>query len=249
MNMKNLNKLYDRLSARERLTLLISASLRGDRVERQRLLDSAPSNHYAIPHHHGLAQALAEAATMHVLTLLDIAASYWQWWGLWGWSELRNQSEAAADPAAADRAHGADDEEGEVLRLMCMSRYQAFLFVTHRDGWRQFCKEWPIEPEALLQSKPGWDMILRTEAEARQHAYSPQEAALFLFSETPLPEEAEVEEEEAEVEEEEAEAEEEGEVEEFELPEVPTAAALARDWHTVIALYLERRGGNADADQ
>ena len=49
MNTNNLNKLYDRLTARERLTLLISASVRGDPVERQRLLDSAPSKPYAIP--------------------------------------------------------------------------------------------------------------------------------------------------------------------------------------------------------
>jgi len=227
MNTKNLNKLYDRLSARERLTLLISASVRGDPVERQRLLDSAPSKAYAIPHHHGLAQALAEASTMHVLTLLDIAASLWQWWGLWGWSELRNQRETAPDSAGADDAHSADDEEGEVLRLMCMVRYQAFLFVTHREGWRQFCKEWPIDPEALLQSQPSWDMVLRSEAQARQYAYSPQDAALFLLSETPLPEEAEAE--------------------EFELPQVPTVAGLAREWHTIIALHLETHQGNADA--
>jgi hypothetical protein len=57
--------------------LLVAASARTDAVERQRLVDSAPSRPLEVPHHHGLATALAEAADFHLLTLLDLAASYW----------------------------------------------------------------------------------------------------------------------------------------------------------------------------
>ena len=218
MNTNNLNKLYDRLTARERLTLLISASARGDPVDRQRLLASAPSQPYAIPHHHAVAQAFAWASTMHVLTLLDIAASFWQWWGLWGWGELRSQRRSVPDQAGAAAAKDAKEEEGELVRDMCMVRYQAYLFVTHREGWRQFCKEWPIEPEALLQSNPGWDMVVRTEAQARQHAYCPEDAAMFLLSEIRLPEE--------------------GTYEELELPRVLTVAEVAHAWHQVIDVQV-----------
>ena len=61
MNPKVLTKYYDRLTARERLPLLIAASVRGDPLERQQLLDSAPRAHVALRHHHALGQALAEA--------------------------------------------------------------------------------------------------------------------------------------------------------------------------------------------
>jgi hypothetical protein len=109
-------------------------------------------------------------------------------------------------------------EEEERFRVRSMVRYQAFLFVTHREGWRQFCRERPLEPEALLQIKPGWDMVTRTEGPAREHAYSPEEAALFLLSQTPLPEEP------AE--------------EDFDLPQVVTVTELAQVWRALIDLQV-----------
>jgi hypothetical protein len=69
-----------------------------------------------------------------------------------------------------------------------MARYQAFQLVTHLDGWRHFCRGWHIEPEALLDFKPGWDMVARTEARTREHAFPFEDAAMFLLSQRPLPE-------------------------------------------------------------
>jgi len=223
MNPKVLTKLYDQLTARERLTLLIAASVRDDPVDRQRLLDSAPSTSYRLPHHHARAHALCEAATMQLLTLLELAASFWHGWGLWGWSERRSQRQTAADQAGAKDTEEAENEEAKAVRTLCMVRYQAYLFVTHRDGWRQFCKEWPLEPEALLQIQPGWDMVVRTEAQARQLAYSREDAAMFLLSETQLPEE--------------------GTDEELELPRVLTVAEVAQAWHKVIDVQLATHPG------
>jgi hypothetical protein len=111
------------------------------------------------------------------------------------------------------------DEEDELARTLFMVRYQAYLFVTHREGWRKFCREWPLEPDALLQIQPGWDMVVRTEAQARQHAYSVEDAAMFLLSETRLPENAADE--------------------EFELPQVVTVADLAQVWHTFMDMQVK----------
>ena len=77
MNTKTLSKLYDRLTARERLPLIIAAARRSDAVERRRLVDAAPSLRLEVSDHHGLAIALAEAAHVHLLTLLGLAVSYW----------------------------------------------------------------------------------------------------------------------------------------------------------------------------
>jgi hypothetical protein len=223
MNPKVLTKYYDQLTARERLTLLVAASVRSDAVERQRLLDSAPKAAYWIRHHHLLAQALLEAATVHLLTLLDVAANFWHWWGLWGWRELKRQRPTIPDQVAPDIADDPEDEEAKVVRTLGMVRYQAYLFVTHREGWRQFCQAWTIEPEALLQIQPGWEMVTRTEAQAREHAYSQEDAAMFLLSEMRLPEDVPDE--------------------ELEVPQVLTAADLAQVWHTVIDLQVTRHQG------
>jgi hypothetical protein len=127
------------------------------------------------------------------------------------------------DQARADAADESEDEEAAIVRTLCMVRYQAYLFVTHREGWRQFCREWPIDPDVLLQIKPGWDMVMRTETQAREHAYSQEDAAMFLLSETRLPEESEAE--------------------EFDLPRVLTVTDLAQVWHTVIDMQLKTHQG------
>src|SRR5437763_1672986 len=124
MNTKNLAKNYDRLTARERLPLLLAASAREDAVERQRLLDSAPRIDLRAPHHHGLGEALFTAAHFHMMTQLDLAAKYWQWWGLWGWHCLRRENEKVQGSAPGKRAAAA--AKTEEVRLYSLARYHAF---------------------------------------------------------------------------------------------------------------------------
>jgi hypothetical protein len=67
MNTNCLNKLYPELTAKERLALMIAARRRGDASERKRLAESAPQQCFAVSHHHYLANALIEAAHLHLL--------------------------------------------------------------------------------------------------------------------------------------------------------------------------------------
>jgi hypothetical protein len=218
------DKLYDQLTARERLLPIIAAARRADAVERRRSVGPAPSVRFEVPHHSSLATALTEAAPIHPVTLLDLAASDWQWWGLWGWQGRSRPSAAARDPGGAADAADARSEDAKELRRYGMVRYQAFLFVTHVDGRRQFCHEWHVEPEALLDFKPGWDMGTRTEARAREQAFQPEEAATFLLSETPLPEGAAGE--------------------ECTLPEVLAVQSLADVWHAFIDRQVKSPRGH-----
>jgi hypothetical protein len=217
MNSNNLNKLYDQLSARERLSLLVAASARADAVDRPRLQSSAPRLRLEAPHHYLLGTALVEAADLHLLILLELAASYWQWWGLWGWHGQRRQTQSVPKHGRAGSAGDPRAEDAKEFRLCCMVRYQAFLFLTHIEGWTQFCGELSMDPIVFLQCLPGWDMVTRTEAPAREQAFTREDAAMFLLSQTPLAEESDAE--------------------EFELPQVPTVQGLAQDWHT----FLEHR--------
>jgi hypothetical protein len=217
MNTNDLARLYDRLTPRERLPLIVAASVRGDAVERARLTASAPSMGLAVPHHYTLARALSEAAHMQMVTLLNVAANFWQWWGLWGWHG-RAPGKIGPHRRRAGKRKGAAADAEEV-RLDSMGRYPAFLFVVHFDGWKQFCSELTVDPDALLEIMPGWDMIGRTETQARERAFAREDAALFLLSER-LPARDAVS-------------------EEVNLPQVVTAEGLAQDWHAFVEQYAE----------
>src|SRR6516164_4054709 len=82
MNFHHLTKLYNELTPSERLSLIVAAGARGDQAEQKRLSASAPKEAYEVPNYYGLANALKEAGHFHLLTLLDLAANFWQWWGL-----------------------------------------------------------------------------------------------------------------------------------------------------------------------
>jgi hypothetical protein len=182
MNTDHLAKLYDRLTPRERLPLLIAAGLRGDEVERERLRASAPMEQFHVADYHGLARALMKAVDLHLLTLLDLAANFWQWWGFWMIDGVRDRGAAGATDTGQRRQSRA--EISQEARTEGIVRYYASRFVAHVDGWKQFCLEMHLDPEAQLDFMPGWDMITRTEPPARKLAFSPDEAAMFMRSET-----------------------------------------------------------------
>jgi hypothetical protein len=75
MNTNALAKLYDRLTPRERLPLIMAASARGDEQERSRLMASAPRVAYQVPDHFGLAMSFQEVGNHHFMQLLHISAN------------------------------------------------------------------------------------------------------------------------------------------------------------------------------
>jgi hypothetical protein len=181
MNLHPLTKLYDRLTPLERLPLVIAAGARGDTVEQAKLSGSAPKQLFHVPDYYGLAQALRRAANLHLLTLLDLAANFWQWWGL---SMLHAVGKGSVAGAKKGQGAKAKAETAQTARAGAIACYYASRFVAHVDGWKQFCSEMRIDPEVLLQFMPGWDMITRTEGQARERAFTPEEAAWFVRCET-----------------------------------------------------------------
>jgi hypothetical protein len=181
MNTQPLSRLYDQLKPRERLALIVAAAQRGHDIEKQRLVASAPTecleqSDYA-PH----AQALEEIANFHLLVLLDLGMHLWQGWGLWMIRSLRNQ---AVDSPTKGRRGKAKAAMASGTRAGCVVSYYAARFVAYVDGWKQFCAELLIDPQALLHSMIGWDNIVQTESKARELAFSPEDAAWFVRLET-----------------------------------------------------------------
>jgi hypothetical protein len=181
MNTKYLAKLYDQLTPRERLPLIMAAGARSDEAEQKRLCASAPKETYEVPNYYGLAKALKEAGYFHLLTLLDLAANFWQWWGLWASYVLREPGETANKKSRRGQKKSL---QGLERRAGGIVRYYASRFVAHVEGWKQFCSELQIDPEAQLNFMIGWETIRRTEESARNLAFTDEQAVLFVHLES-----------------------------------------------------------------
>ena len=121
MNTKGLAKLYDRLTPRERLPLILAASARGDDVEGQRLAQSAPRMALRLPDYHGLGEGLFLASLFHLIGVLDVTALFWL-----------TQGRLAEWQAWAD-------EDDSLNQMDAKVRMWAYVLTAKRDGWRRFC--------------------------------------------------------------------------------------------------------------
>jgi hypothetical protein len=157
MNTNALTKHYDVLTPVERLPLLHAAAARGDDVERDRLMRSAPRVTYSVPDHFGLAQAFDEISMFHLLDLLDTAAEYHR--ALW----IAESEE--------------DDVAGRMLDVALMNGY---VFKVHLQGWRLFCSEHGFDPERYWSLLPGCETIRRTEKLAAHAAFLAEGAAAYV---------------------------------------------------------------------
>src|SRR5262245_50669880 len=104
MTTTKLAKLYDHLTPRERLPLLVAAGRRGDEAERERLVRSAPRVCYKLTDYHGLADAVQMVFMWHMIERLDLGARYWLLSGL---LEDLEAGETPAEQKRADRNEAA----------------------------------------------------------------------------------------------------------------------------------------------
>jgi hypothetical protein len=191
MNRDALGRLYNQLTPRERLPLLMAAHRRGDATEYQRLSDSVPKRTFQVADYYPLAKALDEAVYLHLLCLLDLAGAFWQCWGLCMVSaplrapeeEKKNQRRRRT-LVGTQKCPGAAAGGINASRPRSLMRYYASRFAAHVSGWKQFCADLPIDPEALLQFRIGWGLVTQTEKATRALVFSAEEAAEFLRRET-----------------------------------------------------------------
>ena len=220
MTTNPVSRMYDCLTPRERLPLLVAAARRGDAVESQRLQMSAPKQKWEMPDYVPHADAFNEVVHYHLLTVLDLGMHFWQWWGLWLTRGLRNQ---AADGPSRGRSGPAKAAKEQEIRAGGLVRYYAARFVAYVDGWKQFCTELHVDPEAPLDYMIGWDNVVRTESQARELAFTPQDARWFVRWETVAVDGDE--------------SQQRGPV------AVETAAEVAAGWHVIWAKLVHEEGG------
>jgi len=139
---------------------------------------------------------------------------------LWLTRGLRNQITSGSSPGQHGQGTAAKDLE---RRAGFLVSYYAARFVAHIDGWEQFCNELHVDPQALLDFMIGWDHIVRTKSQARELAFTPEDARWFVRWETVAVDG--------------------GESQQCGPVAVETAAEVAAGWHVIWAKLVLEEGG------
>lgn len=161
MNTDALARHYDGLTAWERVPLIIAANARGDEAEACRLVESAPTAHFAVPNYRGLSEGLKNLAHLYLLIQLDHLALY---------------QELSVLLANSHPPHPNLPPEW----LWEGMRFVAYLLTVYADAWRQVSAGLHLEPDRLLRWLPGFDSLRRLEKQARRAAFSADEAAVYF---------------------------------------------------------------------
>jgi hypothetical protein len=130
-----------------------------------------------VPDYYYLAKAFEKAATYQMLTLLDLSAAFCRWWRPWMTPGLHTRVADGAKKVARAKTKA---DRAEAQRARDIVRYCAWRFVAEVDGWNLFCADMHVDPEVLLRGMIGWDIVTRTEREARTLAFTADEAARFV---------------------------------------------------------------------
>jgi hypothetical protein len=157
VNTNGLAKHYDKLIPCERLPLILAASVRGDETEWRRLCRSAPRETYVVPDYFWTAQSFRELSDFHFMELLDRVAAYHLALGL----------ADTPEPGEGDGPLGKALFFGWTIRVLLA-------------GWRTFCGELGMDPQACWSPLPGYEMLRGAERLAESTAFTAEEAATFL---------------------------------------------------------------------
>ena len=165
MNTNALAWLYDRLTPRERLPLIMAATERSDEAEADRLSRSAPRIHVSLPDYHGLGEGLFLLSLFHIMGQLHFGLLFWQGTGI---------------AALCDEAPVCKKFRHNTGHLWDLTRMVAYRIGVQADGWKRLCDELRIGPDFLLRDLPGYEDVQRTEEAARLAACTAEEATAFL---------------------------------------------------------------------
>jgi hypothetical protein len=165
MNTTNLVRQYDALTPWERLPLIVAAEGRGDEVEANRLVRSAPKLSFHIANCWGLVQGLDHLAKHYLLGQLELAVTYWRVMGILDQEPLPGETRIAKQR-----------EE----RLWRAIETLAFRFVVRADGWKLSCRQLQVDPDISLRDLHGYEAVCHMEKVARHLACTPEEAIACL---------------------------------------------------------------------
>lgn len=135
-----LKKHYDKLTARERFALMVSAGARGDKAERDALADSAPTVTFEFPNVQGLSEGFDFLTSWHLIQQLGTAGTFYMLIGMGG-----------------NKAMTIDGKEYTPAEAILLA---ARRFLEGMEAWKVICKEYNIDGDTLIGLYPGYEMLL-----------------------------------------------------------------------------------------
>ena len=147
---------YEKLTPRERFSLIVAAGIRGDEADREKLMRSAPKKAFSVPNHRGYAEGFADVGNVYIAQQLDT--------GVWMWRSLN--------------AIEGDQKEDSRLH-QCVAMF-ASRFLVWRKAWRMLCEEYGVDGDAVLSVHPTWKTVQQLAELAEILALSPDEAAVYV---------------------------------------------------------------------
>lgn len=151
MNIKDLQKHYDKLTVKERFALIVAAGARNDDQDREALLRSAPRKAFSFPNTYGLSDAFEWLSMWYVMNQLGLCASAYYLTTI-----VEDESKLTGVKIA-----GKPFNFGDALDILFKR------IATNCEAWRATCKEYGVDPEKILEGLPYIEMIELTELTAQ----------------------------------------------------------------------------------
>jgi len=145
MDLKTIQKNYDKLTANERFSLVFAAAARGDDRDKAALIESSPTKTWKVPITYGLRDAFEFISNFHVNMQLGYAATFWYMLFI------------EDDITVKFNGLGFND-------AMILLRRR---IITGRDAWRAVCAAYGVDPDKMLEDHNFIEMIETTELMVR----------------------------------------------------------------------------------
>lgn len=154
MTADRLARHYDVLRPDERLALMLAAGARGDDVEHERLVATAPRLPVVVPDTFPRYMAFREVLDRHRAERLELAARFFQ-----------------------TKRLAEDYDEGPGRRMGNVARAYGYLLLAARDGWAAFCDQEMLPCGGLEAALVGGDVLRMAEDEVGGDAVTADEVA------------------------------------------------------------------------
>ena len=146
MDLKTIQKNYDKLTANERFSLLTAAIDRDDAQDRAALIASSPMKTWKVPITYGLRDAFEFLTNFHVNMQLGYAGVFWYM--------LFSEGDGISM-----QFNGLSFNDAMILLQRRI--------ITGRDAWRAVCAAYGVDPDKMLEGHNFIEMIETTELMVR----------------------------------------------------------------------------------
>jgi hypothetical protein len=136
MNMNQVKRHYDKLTAKERFALMMKAHGREDNSEVKELIRSAPRKVFSFPDTHGLSEGFQFLVMFHMLTQLNDVASFY--------FLVLAQHDEEHEIKVGDNTYTISDAFELIQRNI----------IGGRDAFRAICKEYNLDPDEMVKDYP-----------------------------------------------------------------------------------------------